>query len=176
MDITIFVFNGVTSSDVIAPVSAAAEATTVTVRVVGIEPGTYHGFEPLRQFRADATINDIAPADLLIIPGGLGSIRMMENQRVLDWLVAQSEQSRYVMTVSTGSLLLAAAGLLDDASASGHWLAHDLMAGTGAHPADEPVTWWGRYITTAGPQAAAGVAAKLPERIRFGPRPGAGRR
>jgi putative intracellular protease/amidase len=171
MDITVFVFNGVTSSDVIAPISAAAESADVAVRVVAVELGAYHGFEPLREFTAEATTEDAAPTDLLIIPGGLGSIRMMENRRVVDWLARQAEVSRYVMSVSTGSLLLAAAGLLRDADASGHWLAHDVMTRAGAHPAEAPVTWWGKFVTTAGPLAAAEVAAALPERIRYGPQP-----
>ena len=171
MNITVFVFNGVSSSDVIAPVSAAAESADVAVRLVGTELRTYHGFEPLREFNAEATTDDVAPTDLLIIPGGLGSIRMMEDCAVVDWLARQAEESRYVMSVSTGSLLLAAAGLLEDAVASGHWLAHDAMVQTGAHPTEEPITWMGKFVTTAGPLAAADVAAKLPERIRFGPQP-----
>jgi putative intracellular protease/amidase len=171
MDVAVFVFNGVASSDVIAPVAAVAESTQAAVRVVGVDLGTCHGFEPLREFRADATIDDVAATDLLIVPGGLGSVRMMENRRVIDWLTAQADVSRYVLSVSTGSLLLAAAGLLGAAEASGHWLAHDVMAETGVHPTEEPVTWRGKIITTAGPLAAADVASKLPERIRFGPRP-----
>ncbi len=171
MEITVFVFNGVASSDVIAPVAAAAESTEPAVRVVGVELGTCHGFEPLREFRADATIDEVAATDLLIIPGGLGSVRMMEDRRVIEWLTAQAEVSLYVLSVSTGSLLLAAAGLLGDAEASGHWLAHDVLAETGAQPTEEAVTWRGKFITTAGPLAAASVAAELPERVRFGPRP-----
>jgi putative intracellular protease/amidase len=171
MDVTVFVFNGMASSDVSAPVAALAESVDVALRLVGIEHGTYHGFEPLREFRTDATTDEIAPTDLLIVPGGLGSVQMMENRRVIDWLIDQVEVSRYVMSVSTGSLLLAAAGLLGDADASGHWLAREFMTQAGAHPADEPVTWWGKFVTTSGPLAAAGVAAELPERIRFGPEP-----
>ena len=171
MDIAIFVFNGVASSDVIAPVAAVAESIEPAVRIVGVELGTCHGFEPLREFRADATIDEVAATDLLIVPGGLGSVRMMEDRRVIEWLAAQAELSRFVLSVSTGSLLLAAAGLIGGGEASGHWLAHDVMAEVGAQPSDEPVTWHGKFITTSGPSAAAGVAATLPERIRFGPQP-----
>lgn len=171
MDITAFVFNGVTSSEVLAPVAAAGEAGPVTVRIVGVSRGAFHGFEPLRVFEADSTTDEAVPTDLLLVPGGLGSIRMMDDRHVLDWLQLQAEVSTYVMSVSTGSLLLAAAGLLDDAVASGHWLAHDDLARAGAHPADEPVTWWGKFVTTSGPMAAADVARTLPDRVRYGPRP-----
>ncbi len=81
----------------------------------------------------------------------------------------QAAQSTYVMSVSTGSLLLAAAGLLQDVDASGHWLAHDVLEAAGAHAADEAVTWSGKYVTTSGTVAAAEVAATFPERIAFAP-------
>jgi putative intracellular protease/amidase len=171
VDITAFVFNGVTSSEVLAPVAAAAETGPVTVRIVGISRGSFHGFEPLRVFEADSTTDDVISADLLLVPGGLGSIRMMEDGAVLDWLRRQAEASTYVMSVSTGSLLLAAAGLLTDATASGHWLAHDDLVKAGAQPADAPITWWGKFVTTSGPMAAADVARTLPDRVRYGPRP-----
>lgn len=171
MNITAFVFDGVTSSEVLAPVAAAGEAGPVAVRIVGVERGPFHGFEPLRVFAADSTTDDAEATDLLLVPGGLGSIRMMEDEAVLDWLRRQAGVSTFVMSVSTGSLLLAAAGLLADATASGHWLAHEDLVRAGAHPADEPVSWWGRFITTSGPMAAADVARTLPDRVRYGPRP-----
>ena len=79
-----------------------------------------------------------------------------------------AEQPRVVMSVSTGSLLLAAAGLLADRTtlrATG-WRAGELEA-AGAHPSDEPVTWTGNLVTTSGAVAAADVAATLPERILY---------
>lgn len=169
IDISVLVFNGVTASEVLAPVAAAAEGDEVSVRIVGLERKVYHGFEPLRDFVADATIDEVVPTDLLLIPGGLGSIRMMEDQRVSEWLGRQAAVSTYVVSVSTGSLLLAAAGLLGDATASGHWLAHDDLARAGAHPSDDAVTWWGNLVTTTGHLAAAEVARMLPDRLRYGP-------
>ncbi len=73
------------------------------------------------------------------------------------------------MSVSTGSLLLAAAGLLDGVDASGHWLAHDLLAAAGAQPTTAAVSRTGSIITTAGSVAAAAAARNLPERLLFGP-------
>ena len=52
-------------------------------------------------------------------------------------MAASAEQARFVMSVSTGSLLLAAAGLLADRDASGHWLATGVLEAAGAHPSEE---------------------------------------
>jgi putative intracellular protease/amidase len=169
MDVVILVFNGVTSSEILAPVGALSAQTAVTVHLVGPEKTTYHGFEPLREFRTEHSIDRVEDADLLLIPGGLGSLHMMQEQPILDWVRRQAARSRIVMSVSTGSLLLAGAGLLQEADASGHWLAHDVLEAAGAHAAEDPVTWSGKYVTTSGVVAAADVARALRERIEFGP-------
>lgn len=168
MHITVLVFNGVTSREVVLPLTAISDAVHPTVRWVAQQPGPVHGFEPLQRFEAEAGIDTVEPTDLLLVPGGLGSVRMMENPEVVSWVAATAAEARFVMSVSTGSLLLAAAGLLADRDASGHWLASGVLEAAGAHPTEEPVTWQGNVVTTAGASAAAGVAAELPQRIEYG--------
>lgn len=163
------VFDGVTSREVLAPVEAIQAATEATVRYVSAAGSSARGYEPFHLFTADSVLTDVRNTDLLVVAGGLGSVAMMRSVTVIGWIRAQAARSRFVMSVSTGSLLLAAAGLLDDEDASGHWLAHDAMEAAGAHPIDDAVTWHGRIVTTAGPVAAAEVARTLPERLLFGP-------
>ncbi len=168
MDVTAFVFDGVMSRDVLAPLDAAASQAPIVVRYVSPTGDTCWGFDPLHAFAADARLDHVESTDLLLVPGGLGSVAMMRDEDVTRWLRAVAGRSRFVMGVSTGSLLLAAAGLLDDRDASGHWLAREDLARAGAHPTDEAVTWQGNVITTAGSSAAADVARTLPERLVFG--------
>jgi transcriptional regulator GlxA family with amidase domain len=168
MDVTAFVFDGVMSLDVLAPLEAATSAGAVSVRFVSQAGETCWGFDPLHSFAVDAGLDDLRPTDLLLVPGGLGSVAMMRDAQVTEWLQVMADKSTYVMAVSTGSLLLAAAGLLDERDASGHWLAHEDLARAGAHPTDEAVTWQGNIVTTAGSLAAAAVARTLPDRVMFG--------
>jgi putative intracellular protease/amidase len=169
MDVTVLVFNGVTSREVLGPLSVLAERTTVDVRLAGLAKTAYHGFEPLHSFVPDVTLDDIRSTDLLLIPGGRGSVRMMEEPSVTSWLRLQAAQSTFVLSVSTGSLLLAAAGLLEHGDATGHWLAMEVLEGAGAHAVEDAVAWSGNIITTASTVAAADVARTLPERLLFGP-------
>ena len=169
MDITALVFDGVTSREVLAPIESAGGFSPVSVALISPSGGAVNGFEPFHRFAVHGGIDEVRPADLLLIPGGLGSVAMMRNSAVTAWIELSAGRSAYVLSVSTGSLLLAAAGLLAECDASGHWLAHDDLASAGACPTDESVTWQGRIITTAGAVAAADVAATLPERLRFGP-------
>jgi transcriptional regulator GlxA family with amidase domain len=169
VDITALVFDGVIAQEVLAPIAAAASTAPVSVRFVSRRRGRCKGFEPFHVFSVDADLTDVYSTDLLIVPGGFGSTAMMADPSVTTWIWATAHRSRRVMSVSTGSLLLAAAGLLDGAEASGHWLAHDLLAATGARPTNAPVSHNGSIITTAGSVAAATAARNLPERLLFGP-------
>jgi len=169
MDITALVFDGVTSREVLAPIESASALSPVRVVFISPDGRGVNGYEPFHRFAVDGGLEEVSPAGLLLVPGGLGSVAMMQSSAVTSWIALAAEQSAYVMSVSTGSLLLAAAGLLAASDASGHWLAHDDLASAGAHPNDEAVTWQGRIITTAGAVAAAEIAALLPERLRFGP-------
>ncbi len=171
MDVTVLVFNGVTSREVLGPLEALRERAPITVRMAGLERVAYHGFEPLSSFLPDVTLDDVQESHLLLVPGGLGSVRMMEEPRVTEWLRSQSAVSSYVLSVSTGSLLLAAAGLLANEDATGHWLAMEVLQGAGAHAVDDAVAWRGKFITTASTVAAVEVARSLPDRVYFGERP-----
>ena len=61
---------------------------------------------------ADAGFDDVPAADILIVPGGPGYAAVCENPRALDWVRAIHETTPWTTSVCTGSLILAAAGLL----------------------------------------------------------------
>ena len=169
VDVTALVFDGVIAQEVLAPVEAAASTSSVSVRYASVRRGRCKGFDPYHVFTVDADLTDLRSTDLLLVPGGFGSTAMMRDTSVTTWIWATAHRSTFVMSVSTGSLLLAAAGLLEGTEASGHWLAHDVLAATGAHPTTAAVSRSGSIITTSGAVAAAEVGRNLPERLMFGP-------
>ncbi|MCY7352014.1 MAG: DUF952 domain-containing protein [Cytophagaceae bacterium] len=73
------------------------------------------------------TFETCPPLDVLCVPGGPGITEQLENPVFLDFLRKQGAQARYVTSVCTGSLLLAAAGLLRGYRATTHWLSLDLL-------------------------------------------------
>lgn len=75
----------------------------------------------------DRTLDENIDLDLVLIPGGLGVNRLMENEKVLNWLKEKSKTSKYISSVCTGSLVLAAAGLLNGYKATTHWLSLDVL-------------------------------------------------
>ncbi|PJZ26803.1 thiamine biosynthesis protein ThiJ [Leptospira hartskeerlii] len=75
----------------------------------------------------DRSLDENIDLDLVLIPGGLGVNRLMENEKVLNWLREKSKTSKYISSVCTGSLVLAAAGLLNGYKATTHWLSLDVL-------------------------------------------------
>ena len=103
-------------------------------------------------------LGDCPRPDLLVVPGGQGTRREMHNLALIDWIKARSQEAELVLSVCTGALLLAKAGLLDGLEATTHHGAIDLLRGvapkTTVH-ADRRFVDNGRVICSAG--IAAGI-------------------
>ncbi len=91
---------------------------------------TEHGFCLVPDLR----MRDSPGLDVVVVPGGLGQQDLMEDHEVLTFLRLQAETARYMVSVCTGSLLLAAAGLLRGYLATCHWMFLPLLEPLGAIP------------------------------------------
>lgn len=73
------------------------------------------------------TIIDCPTPDILIVPGGQGSRTEMNNESLIEWIKECEPKAQLVLSVCTGALLLAKAGLLERVSATTHHLSFDLL-------------------------------------------------
>lgn len=71
------------------------------------------------------SIESMPPADILLIPGGLGTRPLLNNTELIAWVKSQSESVEWLLSVCTGALILAKAGLLDGKQATTHHTAFD---------------------------------------------------
>lgn len=95
--------------------------------------------------------------DLLVIPGGFGTRRLLEDAPTLGWIQTAAAGSRLVTSVCSGSLLLAKAGLLRGKRATTHWGALDLLA-----TLDPTITVErDARVAGTGPITSAGVSAGI---------------
>jgi cyclohexyl-isocyanide hydratase len=108
-----------------------------------------------------ASLADAPQADLLFVPGGFGQAALIEDDEVLDWLRNQAAGAKYVTSVCTGSLILAAAGLLQGYRATSHWYWIDKLKLFGAEPVSERVVIDRNRITGAGVSAGIDMALSL---------------
>jgi cyclohexyl-isocyanide hydratase len=69
--------------------------------------------------------------DVLFVPGGMGTADAMEDVKLLAFLRSRAATARYVTSVCSGSLILAAAGLLQGYRATTHWTSLDVLAAFG---------------------------------------------
>ena len=90
---------------------------------------------------ADATLDEVPSPDVVVVPGGFGNRTLLEHEPLHEWIRGVHETSTWTTSVCTGSLLLAAAGLLDGAPATTHWLARDVLAELGAQASRRESTW-----------------------------------
>jgi putative intracellular protease/amidase len=108
---------------------------------------------------------DIERCDLICVPGGGGMAGAMEDGEFMAHVARLGRAARYVTSVCTGSLILAAAGLIAGKRAACHWAWREMLAEAGAIPDDRRVVRDGALFTgggvTAGIDFALTVAAEL---------------
>ena len=103
------------------------------------------------------TFTTAPPIDLVVIPGGFGTRRLLGDEPTLQWIQSVAAQSRLVTSVCSGALLLAKVGLLKGKRATTHWGALDTLAGL------DPTIQVDRDVRVAGtgPITSAGVSAGI---------------
>jgi putative intracellular protease/amidase len=114
---------------------------------------------------ADASLDEVSSPDIVVVPGGFGNRALLEHEPLHDWIRAVHENTTWTTSVCTGALLLAAAGLLDGAPATTHWLARDLLAELGARPIPDRVVQHGKIVTAAGVSSGIDMALGLVQTI-----------
>jgi len=115
----------------------------------------------------DHTFESCPKLDILVVPGGWGTRKELENPAMLNWLRIRASEVETLTSVCTGSMLLGFAGLLDGHRATTHWRSLDWMHEL--FPAvtveyDKHVVEDGAVITSAGISAGIDMALKVVER------------
>lgn len=75
----------------------------------------------------DCTVEDCPPLDILVVPGGWGTRKEINNNHLINWIAARGKEVETLTSVCTGSMLLGRAGLLDGRHATTHWRVLDWM-------------------------------------------------
>lgn len=161
MQIAILLFDRLTVLDAIGPYQVLNNLPDSKVVFVGERAGLVRDEDTGLGLMADAALADVPNPDIILIPGGAGQNDHMADGPVHEWLRAADATSAWTTSVCTGSLILAAAGLLKERRATSHWLAVDTLAEYGAIPTRERVVTDGKYVTGAGVSAGIDMGLSL---------------
>lgn len=115
-----------------------------------------------------ATTAETPAAELVVIPGGFGTRREVNNPALLDWIRQVSGEAELVLSVCTGALLLGKAGLLEDLSATTHHDSYTLLRTVAPRTRvleGERFVDAGRIMTSAGVSAGIDMALHVVERL-----------
>eukprot|EP00271_Cylindrocystis_brebissonii_P022369 TRINITY_DN8587_c0_g3_i1.p1 TRINITY_DN8587_c0_g3~~TRINITY_DN8587_c0_g3_i1.p1 ORF type:complete len:230 (+),score=31.16 TRINITY_DN8587_c0_g3_i1:308-997(+) len=164
LQIGFLIFPYVQQLDLTGPYDVFAAMPFATVRLI------WQDLEPFCSssgmlLTPDTSFEDCPQLDVLCIPGGMGVNDVMEDEVTLDFIRQQAPGARYVTSVCTGSLVLAAAGLLRGRKATTHWASVQFLAALGAEVVNARVVRDDKYLTgggvTAGIDFALTLAAEL---------------
>ncbi len=163
--VVIPLFPQFTALDGIGPYDVLQRVPDVDLTFIGHQREVVRADNGMLGIEVDGTFEDFPKPDVIVFPGGQGTRALIRDQRVLDWLRSAHASTTYTTSVCTGSLVLAAAGLLDGLTATTHWSALDILAKYGATPTGERVVEHleRRIITAAGVSSGIDMALRLVE-------------
>jgi transcriptional regulator GlxA family with amidase domain len=164
MIIVIFLFDDYTALDIVGPYEVLNKLPNSKIYLVGLEKEEYRDKYGLK-ISADYSIDEISQADILLIPGGFGIDNLLKNKNLLDWVQMIDRTTKWTVSVCSGSLLLAQAGLLNGKNCTTHWRRKEQLRNYDVTIKDERYVQDGKIITSAGVSAGIDMALYLVSKI-----------
>ncbi|MGW3473516.1 DJ-1/PfpI family protein [Saccharopolyspora sp. NPDC000995] len=161
MQIAIVLYPDFTALDVIGPYEVLGRLPDTEVVFVAENSGLVRNDLGSLSINVVAQLAEVPNPDVVIVGGGPGQADQMADGALHTWLRSVDRSSTWMTSVCTGSLILAAAGILAGRRATSHWGALEQLAEFGVTPTDERVVIDGHYATAAGVSAGIDMALTL---------------
>ena len=167
MQIAIMLYPGFTALDFIGPYESLHYLPDADVRFVWHEPGPVTADSGVLVVGATHSFDETPVPDLVLVPGGFSTLQHARDDKVLEWVRRVHRGTQWTTSVCSGSVILAAAGLLEGKRATSHWAALPVLRTFGVDPVgDERIVDAGdRIVTAAGVSAGIDLGLWLAGRI-----------
>jgi putative intracellular protease/amidase len=159
--IVIPLFNEFTALDAVGPYEVLCKIPGAEVVFAAVERGPVRSDTGMLAIVADARLEEIESCEVVVVPGGPGTRKLSTDEALIGWIRRIHPTTDWTTSVCTGSLVLAAAGLLDGLEATGHWAAVDELEALGARYTPKRVVTAGKIVTAAGVSAGIDMALTL---------------
>jgi transcriptional regulator GlxA family with amidase domain len=171
MQIAIVLYPGFTALDFIGPYESLRMLPDADMRFVWHEPGPITADSGVLVVGATHSFDETPSPDVILVPGGFSTMEHARDEKVLDWLRKSHETAMWTASVCSGSIMLAAAGLLEGKRATSHWAALSALKALGVKPVgDERIvpaedSAENRIVTCAGVSAGIDLGLWLAGQI-----------
>jgi putative intracellular protease/amidase len=165
VNITCMLFEGLTVLDIIGPYEVLHRVPGANVQFVAKQAGPITTENDALVLQAQAGFADVQSTDVLVVPGGFATRQLEKDDETLDWIRAIDKTTTWTTSVCTGSMVLAAAGLLVGKEATTHWASLERLRDYGAIPTSQRVVEQGKVITAAGVSSGIDMGLVLASRL-----------
>ncbi|WP_405796467.1 DJ-1/PfpI family protein [Streptomyces sp. NBC_01506] len=165
MQVAIVLYPGFTALDAIGPYEVLGRLPETEAVFVAENPGLVHNDLGSLSIKVMKHLDEVPNPDIVVVGGGPGQADQMSDGALHTWLRKVDQSATWMTSVCTGSLILAAAGILAGRRATTHWAALDQLADFSVTPTKERVVVDGHYATGAGVSAGIDMALVLAGRI-----------
>jgi putative intracellular protease/amidase len=165
MDIVCLLFDGITALDIVGPYEVLQRLPEANVKFVAAAAGEVRTDNNFLALVADYAFDEVRAADVLVVPGGFATRALERDEALLEWIRAVDTTTTWTTSVCTGSMLLAAAGLLEGKEATTHWASLERLKEYGAIPTGRRVVEQGKFVTAAGVSAGIDMGLTLAARV-----------
>ncbi len=153
-EIAIVIYPGFTALDFIGPYEVLRNLPGTEVRFVWHEPGPITADSGVLVVGATHSFDEIPAPEVVLVPGGMSTFEHARDEKLLQWVRRAHKTATWTTSVCSGSLILAAAGVLEGRRATSHWMVVPMLRAFGVTPAnDERIVQQGRIVTAAGVSA-----------------------
>lgn len=171
MQIAVMLYPGFTALDFVGPYEALRWLPDAEVRFVWHQPGPVAADSGVLVVGATHSFDETPSPDVILVPGGFTTMEHARDEKVLEWLRQAHRTATWTASVCSGSVILAAAGLLKGKRATSHWAALPLLKAFGVEPVgDERIVFSesaaeNKIVTCAGVSAGIDLGLWLAGRI-----------
>lgn len=166
MNITYLLYDGITALDVVGSYEFLSRVPNAKIKFVGIYKGAIKTDAGVLTLEAAYSLEEISKTDVLIVPGStISFLEIVQNKKVLNWIKSIHEKTIYTVSISSGAVILGAAGLLKERNVTSHWYAKRFLESYNVFLSDDRIVQDGKIITTGGVTASLDLGLYLSEKL-----------